>query len=59
VINREISVGNISMLGVTAGSVMIVGDTQSISCASVLDTPPEAVAIAPIQPFPSPAPGAR
>lgn len=45
VINREISVGDIRILGVASSAILLVGDTQSITCLSIFDTPPEAVTI--------------
>ncbi len=45
VINKECHVGNIHILGVAASAVFIIGDTQTITSASIFDTPPEAVTI--------------
>lgn len=45
VINKECRVGDIRILGVAASAVFIIGDTQTITCASMFDTPPEAVSI--------------
>lgn len=46
VINKECRVGDIRLLGVTSSAVFIIGDTQSITAASMFDTPPEAVTFA-------------
>lgn len=46
VINKECRVGDIRILGVSASGVFIIGDTQTITCSSMFDTPPEAVTFA-------------
>jgi spore germination protein PD len=52
VINKEISVGNIRIIGVSSSSVVLVGDTQVITSSTIFDTPPEAVTIGPLVPLP-------
>lgn len=45
VINRDLSVGNIKVTGVSSSSVFLIGDTQTISLSSTFDTPPESLII--------------
>jgi spore germination protein PD len=52
VINKEISVGNIRIIGISSSSVFLVGDSQFITCSSIFDTPPESVIIGPHVPLP-------
>ncbi|WP_066295020.1 spore gernimation protein GerPD [Bacillus sp. FJAT-29937] len=51
VYNRDISVGNIRVIGVASSSLLMVGDTQTIQLASVFDTPPESLIIGPFVPL--------
>lgn len=51
VTNKEIYVGTIRVLGVSSSSVLLVGDTESITLSSVFDTPPEALIIGPLVPL--------
>jgi spore germination protein PD len=51
VINKEISVGNIRIIGVTSSSVFLIGDTEVINCSSIFDTPPESLIIGPLVPL--------
>lgn len=51
VINRNISVGNIDITGVSSSSVFLVGDTDSICLSSIFDTPPESLIIGPFVPL--------
>ncbi|UOQ86548.1 spore gernimation protein GerPD [Gracilibacillus salinarum] len=43
--NWNIGVGNISILGVSASSLFIVGDSHEIHLASLFDTPPESYVV--------------
>ncbi|MCI3923695.1 spore gernimation protein GerPD [Paenibacillus sp. TRM 82003] len=52
VINRDLSVGTIRVIGVAGSSVLLVGDVETIRCSSVSDTPPESVIVEPIRPLP-------
>ena len=52
VTNKEISVGQIDIIGVAAASVVLVGDTEVITCSSAFDTPPESLIVGPFQPLP-------
>ncbi|QHA91469.1 spore gernimation protein GerPD [Bacillus sp. N1-1] len=45
VINRELSVGHIDITAVASSSVFLIGDTESIVCSSIFDTPPESLII--------------
>ena len=47
VVNRDICVGNINVLGVSSSSLLMVGDTNSIQLTSLFDTPPESLIIGP------------
>jgi len=51
VVNKEISVGNVRIVGVSSSSVFIIGDTEVITCASIFDTPPESVIVGPLVPI--------
>ncbi|PFG12585.1 spore gernimation protein GerPD [Bacillus sp. es.036] len=45
VINRGLSVGHIDITAVASSSVFLIGDTESIVCSSIFDTPPESLII--------------
>lgn len=49
--NHGISVGDIKVIGVSTSSVFLIGDTDSIACSSIFDTPPEALIIGPFVPL--------
>lgn len=51
VVNRDICIGHIHVLGVSSSSVLMVGDTNSIQLTSLFDTPPEALIIGPFVPL--------
>lgn len=51
VVNKEICVGNIRIIGVSSASVLLVGDTESITLSSIFDTPPESVIVGPLVPL--------
>ncbi|EFM09915.1 hypothetical protein PaecuDRAFT_3418 [Paenibacillus curdlanolyticus YK9] len=51
VINHEICVGSIEVLGVSSSSMLQVGDTGTVSLYSMFDTPPESVVVGPIAPL--------
>ncbi len=51
VVNRDICVGHINVLGVSSSSVLMVGDTNSIQLTSLFDTPPESLIIGPFVPL--------
>jgi len=56
VINRELTVGSIRVVGVASASVLLVGDAHTIRNASIFDTPPESVIVGPLQPLPPESP---
>jgi spore germination protein PD len=41
VINKEIAVGEIKVLEVSGSSILLIGDAETIACASSVETPPE------------------
>ncbi|WP_416148232.1 spore gernimation protein GerPD [Salipaludibacillus sp. HK11] len=51
VVNKEISVDNVRVLGVASSSIFLVGDADSIALSSVFDTPPESLIIGPFVPL--------
>ena len=51
VVNHNVSVGNINMKGVSASSIFLIGDTDSISLSSMFDTPPESLIVGPFVPL--------
>jgi len=51
VINRDLRVDNIHILGVTSSSVFLIGDADIINAASAFDTPPESLIIGPLVPL--------
>lgn len=51
VINKELSVGSIKIIGVASSSMVLVGDTNSIQLATNFDTPLESLFIGPLVPL--------
>ncbi|WP_274363488.1 spore gernimation protein GerPD [Paenibacillus thermotolerans] len=51
VINRQLQVNHIRIIGVASSAVVLVGDTRSINCSSIFDTPPESLIVGPLVPF--------
>ncbi|MBU8907910.1 spore gernimation protein GerPD [Desertibacillus haloalkaliphilus] len=51
VVNRDISVDNINIIGVSSSAVFLVGDTDYVSLSSAFDTPPESLFIGPFVPL--------
>jgi spore germination protein PD len=45
VVNKELSVGGIRIIGVSASSVVLIGDAETMSFSSVFDTPPESLIV--------------
>lgn len=45
VINKGLSVGHVDITAVASSSVFLIGDTESIVCSSIFDTPPESLII--------------
>jgi spore germination protein PD len=50
-INRELCVGEINIIGVSSSSLFLVGDADTIQLASTFDTPAESLIIGPFVPF--------
>ncbi|MGG1517690.1 spore gernimation protein GerPD [Paenibacillus oryzisoli] len=53
VVNKELCVGDIRIVGVSSASIFLIGDTEVVSLSSMFDTPPESVIIAPFVPLPT------
>lgn len=51
VVNKGLQVGSIRITGVGSASIVLIGDTQTISASSIFDTPPESLIIGPLVPF--------
>ncbi|KMZ40206.1 MULTISPECIES: hypothetical protein [Bacillales] len=51
VTNKKIDVGDFSFGGVTKSSIVLIGDTDVLSCFSIFDTPPHAVIYSPQVPL--------
>ncbi|MFC0275011.1 spore gernimation protein GerPD [Metabacillus herbersteinensis] len=51
VVNKDISVGTVRIIGVASSSIFLIGDTNSITLSSVFDTPPESLIIGPFVPL--------
>jgi spore germination protein PD len=49
--NKELTVGSIQITGVASASVVLIGDTQTITLSSIFDTPPESLIIGPVVPL--------
>jgi spore germination protein PD len=50
-INRELCVGEINIIGVSSSSLFLIGDADTIQQASTFDTPAESLIIGPFVPF--------
>ncbi|WP_243385781.1 spore gernimation protein GerPD [Bacillus kexueae] len=51
VVNKDLCVGFISIIGVSSSSVFLIGDTNTITMSSIFDTPPESLIIGPFVPL--------
>jgi spore germination protein PD len=51
VVNKDIKVGNIDIMGVSTSSILLIGDTKTITLSSSFDTPPESLIIGSIVPL--------
>jgi spore germination protein PD len=51
--NKEIAVGSVKIIGVSASSVFLIGDTEVITCSSIFDTPPESIIVGSLAPLPA------
>ncbi|MDN4526887.1 spore gernimation protein GerPD [Fictibacillus fluitans] len=45
VINHDLSIGDLKIVGVSISSLVLVGDAGHIALASAFDTPPEALVV--------------
>ncbi len=52
VVNKELCVGNVRIIGVASSAVFLIGDTELITLSSMFDTPPESVFVGPLAPLP-------
>ncbi|MBS4177431.1 spore gernimation protein GerPD [Lederbergia citrea] len=51
VINRELCVGDIRIIGISTSALLLVGDANTIQLASTFDTPAESLIIGPFEPL--------
>lgn len=51
VINRDINVENIRIIGIASSSLFLIGDAETIQQAATFDTPAESLIIGPLTPF--------
>jgi len=47
VINKNLNVNSINIIGVATASVVLIDDAEQIGMASLFDTPPESLIIGP------------
>jgi len=59
VTNHQLSVGSISLLGVSASSMLQIGDTDQVVLYSMFDTPPESLVVGQLVPLPPPSSAAE
>jgi spore germination protein PD len=48
VINHQLCIGDIKIIGISSAASFHIGDVQTIQLYSAFDTPPESLIIAPI-----------
>lgn len=53
VVNKEVCVGAIKVIGVASSSVFLIGDVSIVQLSSISDTPPESLT-GPLVPFAPP-----
>ncbi|MGG4264044.1 spore gernimation protein GerPD [Peribacillus simplex] len=51
VINHQLCVGDIRIIGVASSALFLIGDVQTVQLSSAFDTPPESLIIGPVVPF--------
>ncbi|MFF2455861.1 MULTISPECIES: spore gernimation protein GerPD [Peribacillus] len=51
VINHQLCVGEIKVIGVASSALFLIGDVQTVQLSSAFDTPPESLIIGPVVPF--------
>lgn len=49
--NKDLCVGSIRVIGVSSSSLLLIGDTKTITLSSVFNTPPESLIIGPLVPL--------
>ncbi|WP_128894782.1 spore gernimation protein GerPD [Longirhabdus pacifica] len=45
VVNKELCVGAVRIIGVASSSIFLIGDTENITLTSAFDTPPESLIV--------------
>lgn len=51
VVNYDLNIGQIQIIGVANSSFVLVGDTKTIQLATLYDTPPESLLLGPFVPL--------
>lgn len=51
VVNKNINVDSVRIIGVSTSSLFLVGDADTITLSSAFDTPPESLIIGPFVPL--------
>ncbi|MGE6609451.1 spore gernimation protein GerPD [Peribacillus sp. NPDC076916] len=51
VINHQLCVGDIKIIGIASSALFLIGDVQTVQLSSAFDTPPESLIIGPVVPF--------
>lgn len=51
VTNKDVHINSLRIMGVGGSSVVLIGDTEVVTCSSIFDTPPESLIIGPIRPL--------
>lgn len=51
VVNKEVIVGSVRIVGIASSSVFLIGDTKVVTASSIFDTPPESLIIGPLVPL--------
>ncbi|MGE8205181.1 spore gernimation protein GerPD [Heyndrickxia sp. NPDC080065] len=53
VINREVNVGSVHIIGLATSALFIIGDAETVQQATTFDTPAESLIVGPLTPFTS------
>jgi spore germination protein PD len=53
VVNHQLSVGDIKIIGVSSSSLFVIGDVQTVQLSSAFDTPPTSLLAHPAEAPPS------
>ncbi|GAE35443.1 hypothetical protein [Halalkalibacter akibai] len=51
VVNKNVNVDNVRIIGVSTSSLFLVGDADTITLSSAFDTPPESLIVGPFVPL--------